>query len=68
VPPGQEPASEAELVDEGSLYLNWLKAAGYAAVVIRPDFYVFGGVASVADLPALVDELSGKLELTRLAR
>jgi flavoprotein hydroxylase len=63
VPPGEEPGSEAELVDEDTLYSTWLKAAGYEAVVIRPDFYVFGGVASVAGLPALLDDLFGKLAL-----
>jgi flavoprotein hydroxylase len=63
VPPGEEPGSEAELVDEDTLYLPWLKAAGYEAVVIRPDFYVFGGVASAADLPRLLEELFGKLAL-----
>jgi hypothetical protein len=37
--------------------------AGYEAVVVRPDYYVFGGVASAADLPALLDELFAKLGL-----
>jgi 2-polyprenyl-6-methoxyphenol hydroxylase-like FAD-dependent oxidoreductase len=63
LPPGEEPGGPAELVDEDTLYRKWLKAAGYEAVVIRPDFYVFGGVASVADLPGLLDELFGKLSL-----
>jgi hypothetical protein len=39
-------------------------SAGYQAVVIRPDYYVFGGVTSAADLPGLLDELSGALHLT----
>ncbi len=31
--------------------------------MIRPDYYVFGGVASAADLPGLVGELFAALNL-----
>jgi flavoprotein hydroxylase len=65
VPPGKEPGSESDLIDVDALYQIWLKAAGYEAVVIRPDFYVFGGVASVADLPVLLDELFDELRIRR---
>jgi flavoprotein hydroxylase len=64
LPPDAEPADGA-VADVDGVYLPWLRSAGYQAVVIRPDYYVFGGVTSVADLPALVDELSGKLALSR---
>ncbi|MBV9795060.1 MAG: bifunctional 3-(3-hydroxy-phenyl)propionate/3-hydroxycinnamic acid hydroxylase, partial [Actinobacteria bacterium] len=69
VPPGTElpgTAGRIETVaDLDGRYQPWLAAAGYAAAVIRPDGYVFGGVASAADLPGLLDELASKLELSR---
>ena len=39
----------------------WLAEIGAHAVLIRPDFYVFGKAGSQADLNALVDDLSGQL-------
>jgi hypothetical protein len=32
-------------------------------VLVRPDFYVFGGVASAEQLPELLDDLSSQLDL-----
>jgi hypothetical protein len=62
-----EPAEAAhgaqDVIDVDGRYQQWLDAVGHEAVVIRPDFYVFGGVASAADLPALLDELFGQLGL-----
>jgi flavoprotein hydroxylase len=74
LPPDAEPAADAgaadadadgtwNVVDVDGRYQQWLDAVGYEAVVIRPDFYVFGGVASADELPALLDELFGQLEL-----
>jgi 2-polyprenyl-6-methoxyphenol hydroxylase-like FAD-dependent oxidoreductase len=70
VPPDAEPPDTVAgldgsqtVVDVDGVYRDWLAAAGYEAVVVRPDFYVFGGVASVADLPEILDELLGQLEL-----
>jgi hypothetical protein len=51
------------VTDVDGVYRPWLAAAGYEAVVIRPDYYVFGGVASAADLPELVGELFAALGL-----
>ena len=36
---------------------GWLSELGLVAVISRPDFYAFGGVPDLAELPALVDEL-----------
>ena len=39
----------------------WLRTAGAAAVLIRPDFYVFGSARTPVELPGLVDDLSRQL-------
>jgi flavoprotein hydroxylase len=61
--PGEATDGVEAVVDVDGTYQRWLGAAGYEAVVIRPDFYVFGGVASAADLPALLKELFVKVGL-----
>ena len=42
---------------------EWLDGHGAHAVLVRPDFYVFGSVASRDDLPALVSDLRAQLAL-----
>jgi 2-polyprenyl-6-methoxyphenol hydroxylase-like FAD-dependent oxidoreductase len=59
------PAVPAETADDGAAavvdvdrtYASYLEERGIAAVINRPDFYVFGGAPTVEDLPALVDDL-----------
>ena len=46
-------------------YLAWLREAGDEVIVVRPDFYFFGAVASAGELPALLGELFTKLDLIR---
>jgi 3-(3-hydroxy-phenyl)propionate hydroxylase len=55
---------QARVGDEQGVYRDYLQAHGFAAVIFRPDFYAFGGVASPAELPALVDELRDRLHAT----
>jgi hypothetical protein len=43
----------------------WLDDHGAAAVIVRPDFYVYGAVGSIGDLPALVDDFRQKLTTTQ---
>jgi hypothetical protein len=43
----------------------WLRSAGAAAAVIRPDFYVFGAVTAAAEVPALIDDLLAQVGATR---
>jgi flavoprotein hydroxylase len=52
------------VIDVDGFYLAWLDTAGCAAIVIRPDFYIFGAVPAAGELPALLDEIFAKLELT----
>jgi 3-(3-hydroxy-phenyl)propionate hydroxylase len=42
---------------------EWLRHHGAHAVLVRPDFYVFGSVASRDDLPALVNDLRSQLAM-----
>jgi len=51
----------AVVVDIDGRLLAQLAAAGHVAALVRPDHYLFGGVASIADLPDLVDDLRRQL-------
>ncbi|MFZ0377083.1 MAG: bifunctional 3-(3-hydroxy-phenyl)propionate/3-hydroxycinnamic acid hydroxylase, partial [Solirubrobacteraceae bacterium] len=42
----------------------WLAAHDRHAVLVRPDFYVFGSAATAAELPALLQDLAAQLRLT----
>ena len=41
---------------------GWLEEHGVHAVLVRPDFYVFGSVRSALALPALLDDLRSQLQ------
>jgi 3-(3-hydroxy-phenyl)propionate hydroxylase len=43
------------------IYDRWFEDNGVAAFLMRPDFYLFGTVASVEGVPALVDALREQL-------
>lgn len=49
------------LQDVDGRFSAWLAENGMQAVIVRPDGYTFGGVADVADLPELVDELRDRI-------
>jgi 3-(3-hydroxy-phenyl)propionate hydroxylase len=51
----------AAIVDVGGEYEPFFAQYGVEAILIRPDFTVFGGVASLDELPALVDDLLEQL-------
>jgi len=55
VPPGTDNPHQYGDVDLA--YTAYLTGQGRQAVVVRPDFYVYGAVADLADLPALIDAL-----------
>lgn len=42
---------------------GWLESLGAEAVIVRPDFYTYGALPTVADLPAALDELRHQLAL-----
>lgn len=51
-------------VDVDGVYGSFLDDAGLEAVLVRPDFYVFGGVADLGGLEELLAELRDQLHLT----
>jgi 2-polyprenyl-6-methoxyphenol hydroxylase-like FAD-dependent oxidoreductase len=52
---------DADAVDVDGEYAAYQHEHGIEATIARPDFYVFGTVPTLDELPALVDELFGQL-------
>jgi flavoprotein hydroxylase len=65
-PSGAADISQGTAIDVDDGYLPYLAAAGAAAVIVRPDFYVYGGVTDLADLPGLVAALRNDLTLAKV--
>jgi len=61
---GRIAALGADVSDADGALTGWLRAHGAAAVLVRPDFYVFGAVARIGDVPALVDDLLVQVHAT----
>ena len=55
-----KPDPEA-VADLRGTYARWFRERGLRAVVMRPDYYVFGAAADLGDLPAVVDSLRHQL-------
>jgi 2-polyprenyl-6-methoxyphenol hydroxylase-like FAD-dependent oxidoreductase/catechol 2,3-dioxygenase-like lactoylglutathione lyase family enzyme len=53
-----------ELEDLDGRLTGWFDEHRLEAVLLRPDHYVFGAVTALDSLPALIDELRGKLAIT----
>ena len=49
------------VADLRGTYARWFRERGLQAVVMRPDYYVFGTAAHLEDLPAVVDSLQHQL-------
>ncbi|SFS65529.1 bifunctional 3-(3-hydroxy-phenyl)propionate/3-hydroxycinnamic acid hydroxylase [Saccharopolyspora flava] len=58
---GPKHAGPNEVVDVGNTYLPYLAESRQVAVLVRPDFYVFGGARDRADLTRLVRELRAQI-------
>ena len=56
-------ASLAKVNDVDGRLTQWLRMHGAHAVLVRPDFYVFGSAPSPESLPALVGDLRAQLAL-----
>lgn len=60
LPAGQRGDHDA-VIDAGGTYTSYLNRTRAAAVLVRPDFYVFGGVSDHAGLPGLIEALRREL-------
>jgi len=58
-----DPSAACSIRDLDGRLTAWLQQNAVSAVLVRPDFYVFGAAASVDDLPSLVDDLRDSLGL-----
>jgi 2-polyprenyl-6-methoxyphenol hydroxylase-like FAD-dependent oxidoreductase len=58
-----DPAAPNGVQDLDGRLTAWLAENEAHAVLVRPDFYVFGGAASADDLPALLEDLRLQLRL-----
>ena len=58
-----DPARPDGIADVDGRLTEWLGQHGAHAVLVRPDFYVFGSAASRDELPALVSDLRSQLAL-----
>lgn len=50
-----------DIVDLTGKYTAFLKAAGARAMIVRPDFYIFGGAPLSGDVNALVESLESQM-------
>lgn len=55
---------EIGMREAGSALTDWMKAEGTTAVLVRPDFYVFGSTSDAADVADLLAALRKDLSLT----
>ena len=58
-----DPAQEGGVRDVDGRLTSWLAAHDVAAMIVRPDFYVYGAVSNAGDLSPLVSELRRQLSI-----
>jgi 2-polyprenyl-6-methoxyphenol hydroxylase-like FAD-dependent oxidoreductase len=59
-----DPSAPAGVRDVDGRLTAWLAEHEVHAVLVRPDFYVFGSCGSAGELPELLDDLRSQLQLT----
>src|SRR5574337_1732511 len=58
-----QPAGLTVVRDVDGRYLAYLRREGLEAILVRPDFYVFGAAPTLSGVPDLVDELLEQLQI-----
>lgn len=66
--PATDAAPPDGVADVEGVMLDHLKNCGHAIQIVRPDGYVFGGVAEPSDFPALLADLASALSIRRRAK
>jgi hypothetical protein len=61
-------SEDGDAIDVDGEYAAYFAQRGIEALVVRPDFYVYGAVANLADLPALADDLAHRLDFSLAAQ
>lgn len=54
-------ARDAEFADSQGQFLPWMAERGVHALLVRPDFFAFGGAADASGVAALVEDLHGQM-------
>jgi 2-polyprenyl-6-methoxyphenol hydroxylase-like FAD-dependent oxidoreductase/catechol 2,3-dioxygenase-like lactoylglutathione lyase family enzyme len=67
-PASLDPGAPHGVRDLDGRLSGWLREHDAHAVVVRPDFYVFGSVASAQELPSLLDDLRRELYIDTTTR
>jgi hypothetical protein len=63
-----EEAAPRGVRDVDGRLTGWLVRHAASAVLVRPDFYVFGSADGAEAVPALLDDLRAKLEINSTPR
>lgn len=53
--------SDNQVIDVDGKYQQYFNETGLEAVIARPDYYLFGAVSNLAELPTLVESLTEQL-------
>jgi 3-(3-hydroxy-phenyl)propionate hydroxylase len=59
-----DPGAPGGVRDVDGRLTSWLAEHDSHAVLVRPDFYVFGSAAGAEELPELLDDLRSQLHTT----
>jgi 2-polyprenyl-6-methoxyphenol hydroxylase-like FAD-dependent oxidoreductase len=54
-------APDSDVFDIDGSYQEYFGALGVQAVVVRPDFYIFGAATTLSELPPVVEDLMNQL-------
>ena len=57
------PAGARQVQEADDLLRDWLAAAGLIGALVRPDHYVYGGFATLAEARALLQQRAAQLPL-----